>query len=424
MRSRVLAATALVVSAVVSAAILAGCAGQPSAPPAARDLPPRANLSPNFPGAPQLPPADLSDTGAGSLVEAKPVTGMLAFDDANATAVKVTYRSTSGDGAPSQATGVVVVPAGEPPKDGWPIIAFGHAMTGMQPKCGPTLAEDYYGYASSLVNMLGRGFVVAFPDYQGLGIDGQPPHSIVDAASLGNTMIDVARAAHRVVPSTSTRWAAYGLGEGGLAAWAAAERASTYGGGMTLVGAVALSPFADMSPLVDRAERGQLTGLVDVRTYIWTLQSLANTDPGFDLDLYRSGVARDQWDVLADCGPPDPDEARRLYTDMNPNDLKPRDAAAADDLRRRLSAAAVPARYPTPGAAPVLVTFGTLDANSPATGIQHAVDAACAKGEKIEVLKRAGGTEASDDQVVESALGWLYARFSGERLGNVCVGTT
>jgi len=417
-RSRLLAAL------VVSAAVLAGCASSPSGPSTGRDLPPRADLSPDFAGAPDLPPPDLTDTGPGSLVDSKPVNGMLAFEDANAAAVKVTYRSTARDGTPSQATGVVVVPAGKPPKDGWPIIAFGHAMTGTQPKCGPTLADDYYGYSSAIVTLLSRGFVVVFPDYQGLGLDGQAPHSAVDATTLGNTMIDAARAAHRVLPTSSTQWAAYGLGEGGLAAWAAAERAGIYGGGMTLVGAVALSPFADMSPLVDAAERGDLSGVADLRTYIWILQSLANQDPSFDLDLYRSGLAREQWDVLADCGPPDPDEARRLYDDLKPNDLRPRDREAADDLRQRLSASGVPVRYPTPGAAPVLVTFGSLDTNSPPAGIRRAVDAACAKGDQIEVLERAGGTEASDDQVVESAIGWLYARFAGQRLGNVCVGAS
>ena len=151
-------------------------------------------------------------------------------------------------------------------------------MTGTQPKCGPTLADKYYGYSSAIANLLGRGFVVVFPDYQGLGLDGQAPHSAVDATTLGNTMIDAARAAHRVLPSSSTQWAAYGLGEGGLAAWAAAERAGTYGGGMTMVGAVALSPFADMSPLVDAAERGELSGVVDLRNYIWSLAE--SREPG------------------------------------------------------------------------------------------------------------------------------------------------
>lgn len=404
--------------------MLAGCTPPPPTPSVARDLPARSDLSPDFPGAPELPPPDLSDTGPGSLVDSKPETGITAFDDASGTAVKVTYRSTARDGTPSQVSGVAVVPAGAPPKDGWPIVVFGHAMTGTQPKCGPTLAKDYYGYSSSIVTLLSRGFVVAFPDYQGLGLDGQPPHSAIDATTLGNTMIDAARAAHRVLPSTSTKWAAYGLGEGGLAAWAAAERAGIYGGGMTLVGAVALSPYADMSPMVDAAERGGLNGLLDLRTYIWTLQSLANQDPTLNLDLYRFGLARDQWDVLSDCVPPDPDEAKRLFEQLKPSDLRPRDPAAADDLRQRLSAAGIPARYPTPGSAPVLVTFGSLDTNSPPAGIQRAVDAACAKGEQIEVLERAGGTDASDDQVVESAIGWLYARFAGQRLGNVCVGAS
>lgn len=417
MRARVLTAV------VASAAVLAGCASQsPVPPPAAHEAPPRADLSPAFPGAAELPPPDLADTGPGSLVESKPITGVQAFDDENATAVKITYRSTGGDGAPSEVSGLVVVPPGQPPKDGWPIVSFGHAMTGTQAKCAPTLADDYYGYSSAIGTLLGRGFVVSFPDYQGLGLDGQSAHSVVDAATLGNNMIDAARAAHRVLPSTSTQWAAYGLGEGGLAAWAAAERAGTYGGGMNMVGAVALSPYADLSPLVDAAAAGTLNGPMDLRTYIFMLQSLSNMDPGFDLDLYRSGVARDRWDLLSDCAPLDPDEAKRLLNNLNPNDLKPRDPAAADDLRQRLSAAGVPARYPTPGSAPVLVTYGTLDSMSPAAGIKRAIGAACAKGEQIEVLTRAGGTQASDDQVVESALGWLYARFAGERLGNVCVG--
>lgn len=418
MRARVLTAV------VASAAILAGCASPSAVPPAARDVPPRADLSPDFPGAPELPPPDLTDTGPGSLVESKPITGVQAFDDSNATAVKITYRSTGGDGTPSEVTGLVIVPPGQPPKGGWPIVSFGHAMTGTQHKCAPTLADDYYGYSSAIGTLLGRGFVVSFPDYQGLGLDGQPPHSVVDAATLGNNIIDAAKAAHRVLPSTSTQWAAYGLGEGGLAAWAAAERAGIYGGGMDMVGAVALSPYADLSPLVDEAAQGTLSDPLDVRTYIYTLQSLSNMDPGFDLDLYRSGVARDQWDLLSDCAPLDPDEAKRLLDNLNPNDLKPRDPAAADDLRQRLSAAGIPARYPIPGSAPVLVTYGTLDSMSPPAGIKRAIDAACAKGEQIEVLTREGGTQASDDQVVESALGWLYARFAGERLGYVCVGDT
>jgi pimeloyl-ACP methyl ester carboxylesterase len=411
----------VVTAVVASAALLAGCTPATPAPPAAYERPPRTQVSPDFDGAVELPPPDMSDNGPGSLVDVTPVTGMEAFDDGNATAVKVAFKSTNGDGDPSVVTGVVVVPPGQPPKGGWPIISYGHAMTGTQPKCAPTLADKYWGYASAMMTLVGHGFVVAFPDFQGLGI-GDGAHSVVDGATLGNNMIDAARAARRVLPAASSQWAAYGLGEGGLAAWAAAERAGTYGAGMDLVGAVAISPYANMSPLVDAAARGELTGAEQFRNYIWLLQSVANMDPDFDLDAHRSGVARDQWDMLADCAPPDPEAAKRTLDQLDPNDLRPRDAAAAADLRRRLAAAGVPSGDPMPGSAPVLVAFGGLDVTSPPDGIRRALVAACAKGERIEVLERAGSAEASNDQVVESAIGWLYARFAGERLGNVCVG--
>lgn len=417
MRIRVLAAIFAL------AATLVGCSSEPAAPPAAYERPPRAEVSPNFEGAPELPPPDMTDAGPGSLLDVKPVTGIAAFDDANAAAVRVSFKSTSGrDGAPSLVTGVVVVPPGQAPKGGWPIVVFGHAMTGVQPKCAPTLAEDYWGYASAIVTLVGRGFVVAFPDFEGLGAEGSNLHSAVDATTLGNNMIDAARAARRVLPAASLQWAAYGLGEGGLAAWSAAERAGTYGAGIDLVGAVALSPYADLAPLVDAAEQGTLGGPGQARNYIWILQSLSHMDPEFDLDRYRSGVARDRWDTLADCAPPDPEETKRLLTELDHNDLKPRDPAAAADLRQRLADAGLPPSYPTPGAAPVLVTFGTLDNSSPPEGIQSAIDRACAKGEQIEVLTRVGGSNASDDQMVDTAIGWLYSRFAGERLGNVCVG--
>ena len=121
------------------------------------------------------------------------------------------------------------------------------------------------------------------------------------------------------------------------------RRASgTYGAGMDLVGAVAISPYANMSPLVDAAERGELSGAGQFRDYIWILQSVANMDPDFDLDAYRSGVARDQWDVLADCAPPDPEAVKRTLDQLDPNDLRPRDPGAAADFAATIGRAGCP----------------------------------------------------------------------------------
>jgi hypothetical protein len=402
-------------------AVLVGCAPQVPPPPAAYDRPHR-ELTPVFPGAPTLPAPDLTDDGPGSLVEVTPVEDMSEFADADATAVKIKYRSTSGvDGAPSEVSGVVVVPPGVPPKGGWPIVSFGHSVLGVNNKCAPTLAEGLGGYASSMGLFLARGWIVALSDYDGLGVEGYT-HSVVDGATLGNNVIDAARAARRVLPSSSTSWAAFGIGEGGLAAWAAAERAGIYDAGMNLVGSVAIAPYADLSDLVDAPAGGTFSGPEKYRLQVQVLQSFANMDPLFDLDAYRSSFARAQWDLLTDCV--DPEKAQRVLSQLGPDDLRPRDAAAAADLRRRLSDVALPAKYPTPGSAPVLVTFASDDPHVPSAGVRRALAAACAKGESVEVMTQIGENQGSNDLAIQAGLAWLQARFQDQRLANVCVGAT
>jgi hypothetical protein len=404
-------------------AVVAGCSDNRPAPPGDYERPTR-EFTPGFAGAPTLPPPDMTNDGAGSLVSVTPLTGDPNIDGANATAVKVVYRSTSGvDGTPAEVSGVVAVPPGAPPKGGWPIVSFAHSLIGVLPKCAPTLADGLWGYSQAIATMLGRGFVVALSDYQGLGSHGGT-HSVVDAATLGNNVIDIARAARRVLPSASTRWAAFGIGEGGLAAWSAAERAGIYGGGMDLVGSVAIAPYADLSPMADAAANGQLSGPQQIQMYIQVLQSLKNSDPRFDLDAQRSVAARQQWDLLTDCAPKDPEQARQAVNQLKPDDVRPQNPAALSDVRQRLADAGLPARYPTPGSAPVLVVFGTADGSTSALGIQRALAAGCAKGERIDVNKRAGDTEVTNDQIIQSAIGWMMARFDGQRLGNVCVGAT
>jgi pimeloyl-ACP methyl ester carboxylesterase len=244
---------------------------------------------------------------------------------------------------------------------------------------------------------------------------------VLDATTLGNNMIDAARAARRVLPSASNRWAAFGVGEGGLAAWAAAERAPTYGSGMEMVGAVAVSPYADLTPLADAAAAGTLGTGEQSRLYMMALQSLANTAPGFDLDAYRAGLARDHWSEVIDCAPRNPNEALKLLNQITADDLRPRDAAAADDLRRRFGDAALPGP-PAPGAVPVLVIYGTDDPVVPSAGIDRAVVTACREGDRVDVMRRIGDTKPVNDQVINSALSWLMGRFDGQQLADSCQG--
>jgi alpha-beta hydrolase superfamily lysophospholipase len=400
-------------------ALLAGCATNPPARPSDYKRPPR-ELAPGFAGAADLPPADMTGDGPGSLIDVQPLASMDELADADATAVRIVYRSTNNrNGEVTPVSGVVAVPPGPPPGAGWPIVSFGHQITGLPNFCAPSLVEELAGFEGFVAALLRRGYVVVMSDYQGLGVEG-PVHSPLDSATLGNNMIDGVRAARRVVPATSNRWAAYGTGQGGMAAWAADERAETYGAGLELVGAVALSPFADLSDLADAAATGTLTR-DQYPLQIQLLQGLADADPAFVLDDYRFGLAKDKWDVLLNCRPSDATERVQTLDRLRPDDLRPASGAATDRLRQALKQAAMPANIGMPPA-PILVVYTTADPLVPAAGTERALVAACIKGEPIEIMRRIGDWTTYDEVILQYSLSWMQSRFDGVPVDNICVG--
>jgi alpha-beta hydrolase superfamily lysophospholipase len=403
---------------VVVMTVLAGCSN--SAPPPQPILPSR-TLQPAFAGSPVLPAPNLTDDGPGSVIESKPLADHEFFDQISSTAVRIVYRSTTGlSGPPSQASAVIAVPPGPPPPGGWPILVFGHDVTGVANKCAPSLAPDLAGYASFIGVMLSRGYIVAMTDYQGLGIDGQPPHSLTDATTLGNNMVDAARATRRVTDTASTRWAAFGYGEGGTAAWAATDRAGSYGGGLELVGAAALAPLADLSSLATEAEDGKLPP-EQFKLQMQVVEDLALTS-NLNRDDFRSGLAKDRWDLLIDCAPPDPAAIPDLYKQLRASDLQPSSPAAADQLRTALSNAALPLNTPTPPAAPLLVIYATDDPAVPISWVNGALRRACVAGAPIEIVTKVGDTQTTTDLTVQYSLDWLQNRFGGATLDSKCQG--
>lgn len=390
-------------------------------PPAPAGEPSAESFEPKFDGVPVLPPADMSGEGPGTLVDAQPLQFMESFDQVSAAAVKMTYRSTSGlDDRPTEVSGVVVVPPGPAPRGGWPVLAVGHILTGTVPQCAPSLASELGGYASILSVFVSKGYVVAMSDYEGLGVDGGLQHPPLQAATLGNNLIDSVRAAKRIVPTAGDRWAAYGIGEGGLASWAAADRASTYGAGTKMVGAVALSPYANMASMVDAAMAGTLPR-EQYYLYLSVLQSLSNSPAQLDPTEYASPFARETVDVSSKCAPLDPQSMIDSVAALSPDDVRPDSEAAATRLRNEIASAAVP--LPSSGpAAPVLVVYATEDQSVQAQSIADAVRTACERGNPIEVNRRIGDTNTNNDLVTQLSLGWLQQRFDGQALVDPCVG--
>jgi hypothetical protein len=85
-----------------------------------------------------------------------------------ATTYRVLYRSTGLDNKPILVSGVVIVPPGDPPPGGRPIVAWAHPTSGVVPRCAPSLAIFLFEQIEGLRSFVRDGYVVAATDYPGL----------------------------------------------------------------------------------------------------------------------------------------------------------------------------------------------------------------------------------------------------------------
>jgi hypothetical protein len=255
-------------------------------------------------------------------------------------------------------------------------------------------------------------------DYQGLGVEGFH-HPMLDSVTLGNNMIDAVRAARHVLPSASNRWAAFGVGQGGLAAWGANEQAGRYGTGLDLVGAIALSPLADLTGLADAAENGTLTP-AQYRLQMLVVSTLVTApDAKVDPDDYFSDNAKNTFGYLTNCAVVNPLENLAAATRLVPGDLKPKTPAAAKLLRDFMQGFALPTQSAL--SAPLMVVYATSDPFLPAAWIDRAVQAACGRGEQVQVVRRIGDLSVLNDIALYDAVAWLQGRFAGQHVIDVCV---
>ena len=78
--------------------------------------------------------AEITSGPPGSVIRSEPMNGAPAFGIAH----RVLYRSTGMKGEPIFVSGVVIVPPGDPPPEGRPIVAWAHPTSGITPRCAPS----------------------------------------------------------------------------------------------------------------------------------------------------------------------------------------------------------------------------------------------------------------------------------------------
>lgn len=140
-------------------------------------------------------------------------------------------------------SGMVLVPRGEAPDGGWPVVAWAHPTDGVADRCAPS--RDGPGTIIGARALLRDGFVVAATDFEGLGTPG--PHPYLDGVSAGRTLIDVARAADDLPGVTTSGTVEFwGYSQGGQAAVFAAQQAPDHAPELEVEGTVAAAPAADL----------------------------------------------------------------------------------------------------------------------------------------------------------------------------------
>ncbi|MEO9326897.1 alpha/beta hydrolase family protein [Gordonia aurantiaca] len=328
-------------------------------------------------------------------------------------AVRVRYQSTDATtGLPTVVSGVVVT--GPPPEHGEtrPVVAFAHGTTGIDEPCAPSVQPGMYGLGALAQALTKAGFVVALPDYQGLGSPGVHPY--LDARTAGMNVIDSVRALRAVFPYARDRWVAYGGSQGGGAVLAAAMAAPVYGSGLTMLGAAAMVPAADVSGVVQKSQDGTITRDQQLMLQ-WIIEAWSRSDRSVRLDDYRRGAALTGWDTLSACTGPKVSGRDDAADRLHPRDIGPGTPEAATALTERLTAYAVPVER-TP--VPMYVLYGGKDTFIDAAWTAAFVDRACAAGDSVTVEFQPDRGHGDVDGA--ALLPWISGRFLDEPVSSDC----
>ncbi len=108
---------------------------------------------------------------------------------------RILYTASAGAGPQRTipVSGEVFLPAGTPPKGGWPVLAWAHGTTGIADVCAPSWRGQTKRDSAYLAAWLAHGFAIVATDYAGLGTQGVHPYLLW--RSEGLAILDALRAA-------------------------------------------------------------------------------------------------------------------------------------------------------------------------------------------------------------------------------------
>jgi len=332
-----------------------------------------------------------------------------------ATTYRVLYRSTGLNDKPILVSGVVIVPPGDPPSGGRPIIAWAHPTSGVVPRCAPSLAIFLFEQIQGLRSFVRDGYVVAATDYPGLGTAG--PHPYLVGTSEGRAVIDSVRVAGSLPGAGGgKRFLVWGHSQGGHASLFTGAIAKSYAPELHLLGVAAAAPATDLVTLMNE-DIDSVGGKNITAMTLWSWQRVfdANMDKVVDR---RAIPAINQ--LAQECieGPFDLKKRQRTEQPLEQNFLSvqhPSDVEPWHTLLAQNSPGALPPEIP------VFLAQGTDDDIIHPKVTQDYAAKLCGAGSKVRILLMPNIGHSRAAQASTSALlDWAGDRFAGEPAPDDC----
>jgi acetyl esterase/lipase len=333
----------------------------------------------------------------------------------NAAAYRVLYRSTDPDGRDIAVSGLVIIPRGQAPSGGRPIVAWAHPTTGVVPRCAPSAAMFRFQMIQGLRDMVEHGYIVAATDYPGLGTS--QPHPYLVGVSEARAVLDQVRAARALAgPEAGARFAVWGHSQGGQAALFTGMIAARYAPELRLTGVAAAAPATELAALL-RADLGTPAGKNLTAMTLWSWHRVYGAP-------IKPVVAPDALPVINRLAGECIESIHDLYIrgrterPLETSFLTVRDLVATQPWAS-LVARNTPATLPPD--IPVFIAQGTGDAIVPARITRDYVRRLCAAGSRVRMVEMPGvGHGFAAMRSARDAVAWMADRFAGRQPPDDC----
>lgn len=159
----------------------------------------------------------------------------------------IKYKMPNVLGKTVETSALVYFPTIAPPKDGYRVIVWTHGTLGGADKCAPTnagLRDRFNDYIAK--ELLGQGYVIVAPDYEGLGGEGEHPYLHLPSEAK-SAIYAVKAAKEHYGTKLNGAWMSVGQSQGGQASLGVAEYANA---DASYKGAVAGAPASSLGEII------------------------------------------------------------------------------------------------------------------------------------------------------------------------------